>query len=89
MITGDLSFLFSSFCLVFYFCCSPTWYCLSLSESLKQRVKEFTWEVFSWSTDRASMAWQEEEEKEEKQEKEKKKEKQEEEEEKKKQDKDK
>ena len=34
-----------------------SWYCRSLSESLKQRVKELTWLAFSWSTDLASIAW--------------------------------
>ena len=34
-----------------------TWYCLSLSESLNARVNELTWPSFSWSTDRASIAW--------------------------------
>ena len=33
-----------------------SWYCLSLSESLKHRVTELTWLAFSWSTDRASIA---------------------------------
>ena len=35
-----------------------SWYCLSLSESRKQRVRELTWLAFSWSTDRTSIAWQ-------------------------------
>lgn len=33
-----------------------SWYCLSLSESRKQRVRALTWLAFSWSTDRASIA---------------------------------
>ena len=31
--------------------------CLSLSESRKQSVTALTWLAFSWSTDRASIAW--------------------------------
>ena len=45
--------LVSSICLPIS---GSSWYCLSLSESRKQRVRALTWLAFSWSTDRASIA---------------------------------